>query len=70
MRVATIRSDVPLPEPRNSWRFGELKVGESFAVSVKLEGALRNSAGGAGYRLKRKFSVRKQGNIVRCWRVK
>lgn len=66
-----IDKTVPLPRRKNGkWPFRQLKVGESFTVPLLDAPAMRATASVTGKRLGRHFTVRREGDMFRCWRDK
>ena len=65
-----IEKNVPIPEPRRrKYPFSKMKIGDSFFIE-DTSAKVRASASSYGKRLNREFITRREGNGVRCWRVK
>jgi hypothetical protein len=66
-----IENNVPVPRlERRVFPFGEMLVGQSFAVPDHKVVSCRNSAVGFGQRHGMKFCIRKsESEETRCWRV-
>lgn len=64
-----IDKDIPFPEARQRWPFGELEVGDSFRIGGSIKTAA-NQCCRYGKRYGRKFVYRADGEgFVRVWRV-
>ena len=68
-----IEKDIKCPEPRTrnlKYPFDDMKCGDSFAFNSDIY--VRVSATASYYSKKdnMKFSIRKDGDGYRCWRVK
>ena len=59
-------SGLPL---KNSYPFGEMAVDDSFFIEVSQFARLTSAACWYGKRHSKKFSVRKEGDGYRCWRI-
>jgi hypothetical protein len=70
MTAIKIDRAVPLPSKRGKWPFAALKVGESFTVPLMQAPSMRATAAVTGKRLKKHFTVRREGDNFRCWRDK
>ena len=67
-----IEKNVSLPQIKNKYPWDKMKVGDSFAVD---KAAINNLHSNANYYLKKtklkwKFTMRKNGDGVRVWRIK
>lgn len=62
---------IPLPPPGNSiYPWHTMKVGESFTVVLNKGPSIRATASRFGASKKGpKFRTRKEGDMIRCWRV-
>jgi len=54
-------------ESKYPWR--HMEIGNSFFVSVVLPGSIRSSASSAGKKHRMKFSVHREGDGFRVWRI-
>lgn len=69
-----LEKDIPL-SPRHGgtkqeWPFSRMDVGYSFKIPNELAYKCRNAANSySGYHKGVKFSVRKEGDHYRCWRI-
>lgn len=65
--------DTHIPPPqlhgRKVYPFGEMEVGHSFALSTAEHAGVASAASWFGQRNGRKYSVRKEDDHYRCWRV-
>lgn len=57
------------PESRRRYPFGDMEVGDSFWFSAAIYQQATPAASYYGKRNNKKFSVRKDGDGYRCWRV-
>jgi hypothetical protein len=64
----TIESGVPLPAPRSSYPWTEMRVGDSLLAEDTK--SLRSLATLAGKRHGLKFTIRKEGTKLRVWRIR
>lgn len=65
-----IEKGVPLIRPRGSYPFGEMEVGDSFAISSAQRKNVSAAAAAYGKSHGRKYAVRKSVIGARCWRIK
>lgn len=64
-----IEKGVPMPKSgRKKYPFGQMEVGDSFYTENHFR-TVAPSACGYGQRHGKKFSVRKEGEGTRCWRI-
>lgn len=49
--------------------FGDMQIGDSFAVNGDIRTRLVSAASRYGARNNKKFSIRKDGDAFRCWRI-
>ena len=69
----TIEKNVPIPENRgrlSKYPFGEMELGDSFVVEKEKMNTIRTNCSTYGKSHKKKFVVRKDGDKIRCWRIK
>jgi hypothetical protein len=71
-----IERDRPIPDAKHAPRaakypFRKMEVGDSFAIATAGEAAKVAAAGWQCFRRNRhlKFTVRKDGDSYRCWRI-
>lgn len=64
-----IDKDIPLPS-RARYPFAELEVGDSFTVPMDRAHSCRNRACVHAGKTGRKYTTRRQGDVLRVWRVK
>ena len=67
-----IEKNVPLPEDRpaaTKYPFGQMEVGDSFAVDPSQATRVRNAACYHARNHGAKFSILKNGEKFRCWRI-
>jgi hypothetical protein len=67
-----IDESVPIPKSRNSYRWGDMNVGDSVFYDNEPAGSVSNQAMASktwGQKYNAKFSARKEGNGVRIWRT-
>lgn len=65
-----IEKDVPLaPHGNCRYPFGQLEVGDSFALPIDIANKVRTAAFSYGKAHGMKFAVRKQGDHARVWRI-
>ena len=68
-----IETNVPPPATRENrairYPFKEMEVGHSFVLTKDQKDQVRSAASYYGSRNSRLYSVRKDGNGYRCWRV-
>lgn len=64
-----IESGIPMPPSRTKYPYAQLAVGDSFSVELSkarsVSACVRAHARRTGYR----YSVRRDGDCVRVWRV-
>ena len=64
-----IEKSVPLTKGRNSYPFPQMEIGDSFALPSELRISVSNAATAWGKVNGRKFTVQRDGDQHRCWRV-
>jgi hypothetical protein len=67
-----IEKGIPIPrssEYEAKYPFSKMEVGDSFSVEERRE-SVASAARSYGCRVGKKFSIRKEGNGMRIWRVK
>jgi len=66
-----VRKNVPMPEPRSSYPWRSMDIGDSFLFpdSYHIYSA-RSACYLAMKRTRRKFQVRETKEGLRCWRIK
>ena len=78
MRIHDIEKNLPIPEkPEPKYPFAIMDIGDSFKVSgggdrkelVLIYNRVRASAHAFGRRYGHKFSIRKQNDFVRIWKM-
>ncbi len=71
MTEIKIEKSVPVPkgDARKKYPFAEMKKGESFFVECGVNGLRACASHHAIRNPGKKFTVRKEGNGARCWRV-
>lgn len=66
----SIEHNIPMPQPHKKYPFGEMGVGDSFTRPLEDRGRVGTAAYKREQRTGEKYSIRRQGDIIRCWRVK
>jgi hypothetical protein len=71
MTAYKIEKNIPLPtdKPKGKWPFGEMEIGDSFFVGDRKPSSLGAMASQYGMRHKKKFSVLKDGEGYRVFRI-
>jgi hypothetical protein len=70
----SIKIDKGIPVPRKLhtgktiYPFHEMEIGDSFFASVTVV-TLKSSAVKHGYKYGKQFTIRKEGDGARCWRI-
>lgn len=67
-----IDKNIPIPtvtNKRNSYRFGEMDIGHSFALDADELVQVRSAAAYYGTRHNMKFTIRRYKDGYRCWWV-
>jgi len=70
--VITLEKDMPIPPANGAnarYPFGDMVVGDSFALPKQQANSVRSAASQFGKRNDMRFAVRVQGEQVRVWRT-
>jgi len=64
-----IEKNIPMPKPHVKYPFRRMEVGDSITVPNDQANSAQTSARVFGKRMQRKFTVRREGELTRIWRV-
>lgn len=65
--MISIDKRIPLPDRSTKYPWREMEIGDSFCCNTEV---IRSGAVSAGKRYGLKFTVKKEGDHFRVWRIK